>query len=179
MADIDPFSSDNAPTVEPAELVAGNFVIWKRELPYSDASFTVQYKIGSTPVTVTGTRDGDYWVFQMTNTESAVLTEGDLRWVLTVTRISDDEVIELDTGTVKVFTSSSDRRTHAEVMLTKIESVLVGRADSDVASYSIKGRSLTKMSPTELREWRDYYRAEVGTQTAGGAKRNTIRVRFI
>jgi hypothetical protein len=69
-------------------------------------------------------------------------------------------------------------------MVDKIESILLGRADADVASYSINGRSLTKIAPNELREWRDYYRAEVaqdkrrervvnGKQTAA-----TIKVRF-
>ena len=46
-------------------------------------------------------------------------------------------------------------------MIGKIESILEGKADSDVASYSIQGRSLTKLAIDELLQWRDYYRREV------------------
>ena len=45
-------------------------------------------------------------------------------------------------------------------MVEKIESLLEGRADADVASYSIAGRSLTKLSIDELMTWRDRYKTE-------------------
>ena len=45
-------------------------------------------------------------------------------------------------------------------MLDKIESILEGRADGDVAAYSINGRSLTKLDITDLLMWRDRYRAD-------------------
>ena len=43
----------------------------------------------------------------------------------------------------------------------KIESILEGRADSDVSSYSIQGRSLTKLGIEELMAWRDRYKSEL------------------
>ncbi|MFS9668775.1 hypothetical protein, partial [Klebsiella pneumoniae] len=67
---------------------------------------------------------------------------------------------ELDV-TVDLDVNAVDPRTHAEKMLQKIEAVLENRADADVSSYSIAGRSLTKMSPEELLTWRDAYRREV------------------
>ena len=45
-------------------------------------------------------------------------------------------------------------------MLDKIESILEGRADGDVAAYSINGRSLTKLAIPDLLMWRDRYRAD-------------------
>ena len=45
-------------------------------------------------------------------------------------------------------------------MLDKIESILEGWADGDVAAYSINGRSLTKLDITDLLMWRDRYRAD-------------------
>ena len=69
-------------------------------------------------------------------------------------------------------------------MVEKIESILAGKADSDVSSYSIAGRSLTKMSFTELLEARDYYRAEANKEKAASDAKNgrkgvsTIKVRF-
>ena len=42
----------------------------------------------------------------------------------------------------------------------KIESILEGRTDGDVAAYSINGRSLTKLAIPDLLMWWDRYRAE-------------------
>ena len=101
-----------------------------------------------------------------------------------VTRISDSESTIVQTGVVVLFATTDDRRTHAEVMVKKIESLLSGRADSDVESYSIKNRSITKMSVNELRDWREYYLAEIsrtGGSTTGADRpsKNTLRVRWI
>ena len=43
---------------------------------------------------------------------------------------------------------------------------LEGKADSDVSSYSIGSRSLSKMTPEELTTWRDYYKAEYNREVA-------------
>ena len=45
-------------------------------------------------------------------------------------------------------------------MLEKIESILEGRAAADVSSYSINGRSLTKIPIEELMNFRSRYKAE-------------------
>ncbi|MGI9438660.1 MAG: hypothetical protein ACR2OK_03035, partial [Parvibaculales bacterium] len=72
----------------------------------------------------------------------------------------------------------------AEIMLGKIETILEGKADSDVSSYSINGRSLNKFTPSELLEWRDYYRREVNEikkrerSTHGRKTKSTILGRF-
>ena len=69
-------------------------------------------------------------------------------------------------------------------MLDKIESILEGKADSDVSSYSIGNRSLAKMTPEELTNWRDYYKAEYNRELRkeqidrGEGTGNTIKVRF-
>ena len=69
-------------------------------------------------------------------------------------------------------------------MLGKIERLLVGKADSDVASYSIAGRSLNKMTFEELVNARDFYRREVKQEMNeidikhGRKGSSTIQVRF-
>ena len=69
-------------------------------------------------------------------------------------------------------------------MVDKIESILEGKADSDVSSYSIGNRSLSKMSPEELTTWRDHYRAEYNRELRveridrGEGTGNTVKVRF-
>lgn len=181
---IDPFSIDSLPAEPPNQIVAGLRVAWKLDLDYDDSSFGVEYRTAT--VTITGSYDStnDVWVFIIPGSVSTDWDAGDVRWSAVVVRTSDSEAIEIATGMWTVFTSTSDRRTHAEVMVGKIESVLAGRADADVASYTIKGRSLTKLSPDELMRWRDYYKAEIaltgGSETGSASpRRNTLRVRFV
>ena len=87
-----------------------------------------------------------------------------IQWRLEMVRNSDSERIVIDRGTftaaVDLDVNGTDPRSHAEIMVDKIETVLQGRADADVLSYSINGRSLSKMPPNELVEWRDYYKRE-------------------
>ncbi len=63
-------------------------------------------------------------------------------------------------------------------MLAKLESVLTNRADSDVESYTIGSRSITKIPLNELMTWRDHYRSEVAREDAGG-RTPTLKVRFV
>ena len=90
-------------------------------------------------------------------------------------RLQDNVVLEgkkiiLETGKITVkdnyFGSTGDTRSHAKIMLDKIESILEGRADADVSSYSIQGRSLSKIGIAELLQWRDYYKAEYQKEVA-------------
>lgn len=75
----------------------------------------------------------------------------------------------IDTGRIEFLpdptavAEGSDLRSHAERTLAAIEAVLEKRATSDQQSYSIAGRSITKIPLTELISLRDKYRAEVAT----------------
>jgi hypothetical protein len=55
---------------------------------------------------------------------------------------------------------------HASTMLEKIEAVLEGRIDSDVESYQIAGRNITKIPITELIVLRDRYKRETVSEVA-------------
>ena len=69
-------------------------------------------------------------------------------------------------------------------MVAKIESLLEGKADSDVSYYMINGRALTKLSYKELIEARNYYKSEANRLKMledikrGKATGATVKVRF-
>lgn len=186
----DPFDITSAPVTEPESVVTGSYLAWRRLLDYDGSLFTLSYdlipRVTGTTITVTGTWDAsaEEWQFTVPSATSAAWAAGSYRWDLKVTRDSDSEVIKIATGSIELFASTDDRRTHAEIMVQKIESILSGRADSDVDSYSIKSRSITKMSVKELTDWRDYYRDEV-RRTGGSVtgsdqpKANKVRVRWV
>lgn len=59
-----------------------------------------------------------------------------------------------------------DTRSHARKMLELLETTLQGKATRDQLEYQIHGRSLKRMTPKEIEEWRDKYRAEVAAEDA-------------
>lgn len=57
--------------------------------------------------------------------------------------------------------SSIETRNHDERMLDAIEAILEARVTDDVSSYSIGGRSLTKIPIPELMGWQKYYKTKI------------------
>ena len=167
------FDPANSPTTEPLEIVVGDRVQFRRTdlgTDYPNDEYTATYVAritggGANEITLTGTAYNDDYLFTVSSVDSAEFAPGYYHWQLEIVRNSDSERIVIDRGTftaiVDLDVNQSDPRTHAEIMLDKLETVLQGRADGDVLSYSIAGRSLTKMSPEELVTWRDYYKREV------------------
>lgn len=190
------FDPANAPEGEPYEVVVGDFIQWKRTdlaSTYDPDDYTLTYVAritagGASEITITCTDSNGSFLASVSSSTSASYTAGDYYWQAEILRKSDSERMVVDRGSFKIIVDldvdSTDPRTHAEIMLAKIESLLEGRADGDVSSYSIAGRSLTKMSPAELIEWRDYYRREVSAQNRkndvklGRASPASVLVRF-
>lgn len=193
------FLAANAPEGEPEEIVVGDFLQWKRsdiaqDYPTS-SGYTAEYVAritggGSSEIKIpqaAGSTD-DYYLFIVTSATSSSFLVGKYHWQLEITQTSSQNRIVVDIGDFEAIpdmdNNQADPRIHAEKMLDKIESLLQGKADSDVASYSIAGRSLTKLSFNELIEARDYYRREItqheNKELVKRGKKNgaTIQVRF-
>lgn len=191
------FDAASAPEGEPSEIVVGDFIQWKRSdlvTDYPTDEYTATYVAritggGNTEVQVTGTAYNGSYLFTVDSATSADFVAGYYHWQLEILRNSDSERVVVDRGAftaiVDLDQGGADPRTHAEIMLTKIESLLEGKADSDVSNYSIQGRSLTKFGLDELLQWRDYYNAEVTKQKRleeirlGRKTASTVKVRFL
>ena len=165
------------PEKEPVTIYKGETVVWNRKdlTDYPVGSYAMSWSArlesnGGTAFTATVTEVDDYYKFTLDNSSTGGYTTGDYFWVLKVTQSSDSEELIIDTGKITVkdnyFGSTGDTRSHAKTMLDKIESLIEGRADADVSSYSIAGRSLNKLSVQELTEWRNYYKAEYQKEIA-------------
>ena len=190
------FDAANAPEGAPVQFVAGDFLQWKRSdiaNSYPTATFSCEYVAritagGSDEIKIAATETDNNYLFTVSSSTSAAYKEGFYHWQLEITDTSSGNRIVIDRGEWEVLpdldVNASDPRTHAEIMLTKIESLLSGRADSDVGSYSIAGRSLNKMTFDELIGARDRYKGEVVRDRnamlvkRGKASQNTIKVRF-
>ena len=190
------FSVANAPEGEPEEVVVGDFIQWKRSDLVSDyptATHSAEYVAritggGASEIKLAGTETDTYYLFTVDSVTSAEFVPGYYHWQLEITETASGNRIVVDRGTfsavVDLDVNNSDPRTHAEIMIGKIESILQGKADSDVANYSVGNRSLTKMSFEELMKARADYKAELSreknTERAknGDATSQTILVRF-
>ena len=193
------FDAANAPEGEPTEIVVGDFLQWKRsdvadDYPTGDG-FTAEYVAritggGSTEIKLpqaAGSTD-DYYLFTVSSETSAAFLPGRYHWQLEITETASGNRIVVDIGDFDAIpdmdSNQADPRIHAEIMLDKIETLLAGKADSDVASYSIAGRSLTKLSFQELLDALDKYRREIVQHNnkelikRGKSNGSTIQVRF-
>lgn len=190
------FDAANAPEGEPLEIVVGDFLQWKRSdlvQDYPLASYSAQYVAritggGSSEILLPATETGGTYLFTVSSATSASFDPGFYHWQLEVIQTSTTNRIVVDRGEftaiVDLDVNGSDPRSHAQIMIGKIESILQGKADSDVGSYSIAGRSLTKMSFAELMDARDLYKAEFNQEVIkdrirrGKASGATVKVRF-
>jgi hypothetical protein len=192
------FDAANAPEGEPKEVVVGDFIQWKRsdltDYPTS-SGYTAEYVAritggGSNEIKLpqSASSTDDYYLFTVSSDTSASFLPGLYHWQLEITQTSSGNRIVVDTGDFTAIpdmdSNQADPRIHAEIMVDKIEALLQGKADSDVANYSIAGRSLTKLSFQELLDARDHYKREIVKHTnnelikKGKSNGSTIQVRF-
>lgn len=189
------FDVANAPEGEPKEIVAADFIQWKRsdlvdDYPVADYSAELTARISSDAdeIKIAATENADYYLFSANTVTTAAYTAGTYSWQIEVTQTSSGNTIVVDSGKFKVIANLDaagvDPRSDDAIMLTKIENLLAGKADSDVSNYSINGRSLTKFSFEELIKTRDYYKSKVvreqNTELAKNGEKTsqTILVRF-
>ncbi|MET0154735.1 MAG: hypothetical protein ABW189_01340 [Rickettsiales bacterium] len=178
------------PTKEPSRLVKGDSVSWRRSLacyPASDGWTLTYYFRGISELDKAASADGDDYLVEL-STSDAELEAGEYAWSAKVSKGS--ELRTVATGILTVLPDLADAadgyeaRPHCKIMLDAIEAVLQGKASQDVSSYSIQGRSLTRMTAEELEKWRDKYRREWSAHKRREGRRNgartgrQIKVRF-
>ena len=184
------FDPDESPTQEPREVVVGDFIQWRRTnlQDYPNTEYTMTYVAritggGNSEIQLAGTAYGSDYLFSASSAVSEDFVAGYYHWQLEAVRNSDGERLVIDRGYFTAIAdldvNGADPRSHAEIMIAKIESLLAGKADTDVANYEIAGRKLTKLSFKELIEARDYYRTElINQQKSFDNPGSTVKVRF-
>lgn len=123
------------------------------------------YLRGPAEVTVDGVLDDSYYLLSVTATVPGLYT-------YSIVAENGTSRVLIETGQVNclpdptAITTGTDNRQYAEKALAAIEAVLLNRATADQQSYSIAGRSITKIPIVELMELREKFKKEVA------AKRN-------
>ena len=191
------FDRDNYPNQEPDTLVVGDRWLWRRDDLVSDyplADYALEYRFtedstGNTNAfTIAATEADSTYLVEIASAVTANLVAGDYQWAAFIIRSSDSQRVVVDQGRTEILpnlqNTTADLRSHAKICLDNIQAVLENRASQDQMSYSIAGRSLSRMSIDDLMTFRDRYRTEYlkeiklarikNKQDTG----NTIKARF-
>ncbi len=170
------FDSDNFATVEPEVLTIGDRWVWKRKdlgTAYSPSSYELSYSArlqgaGSTTISITASESGDDYLVEVASATTAAYTAGTYTWAAYITRSSDSQRIQIDSGEWKIKTNlssdTSDPRDHDEKMVDYLETTLESLAQKLTTSYSVSDRSNTLTSMEDVRNQLDYYRGKVKSE---------------
>lgn len=155
-------------------LRAGDTISWTDSLSDYPATsgWTLAYALRAkdkSAITITASTSGTDFLISVLPSASKAWNSGIYSWQAYVYKGPSPDFTErvtIGTGTVEILPdlflvgTQTDLRSHVKKVLDAIESILEGKSTTDVMAYSIAGRSISKMNPTELLKWRDLYRSE-------------------
>ena len=164
--------------MEPTKLFAGANWAWETTVPgYSAADgYSIEYILANASSTISfvddATATGETFSISLDPATTAAYAPGDYTWYLFA--VGNGERVHVSSGAVEVLPDISDGstpldgRSHVKKTLDALEAMIEGKASKDQQSYSVAGRSLSRMSPDELLKWRARYRAEYAQEVAAG-----------
>lgn len=193
------FDRENYPQKEPSTLVLGDYWAWKRDDladTYPIGSYALTYEFhndsgggGTNKFTLTAIEANDTYYIEAASSSTTAYAVGDYIWEAYITKTADSNRVMVDSGRTTISQNladtNADLRSHAKKCLDAIEAVLENRANIDQSSMSIAGRSLSRMSFDELKNFRDYYKTEYLKEIKlarirnGQGTGNTPKVRFV
>jgi hypothetical protein len=166
------------PESEPLSFHSGETVKWKRTdlADYPAPTWTLYYVLQKTGtrITLNSSQDGSSanHLISLTPSTTAGYAVGNYHWVVEARDSSDVYVV--DEGYLEIKTdyaeqsSGYDDRSVAKKMVDAYESLFsnqITNSTLEQISYSIAGRSISKMSASEIREeyyrWKRLYQQEV------------------
>lgn len=120
-------------------------------------------------ITTSESSSPEEYLVEVASSTTATYTAGDYTYQEYIIRSSDSERFVYSTGIVTVEpdldTNTSDPRSNARKILDGLQAMLENRASIDQMSMSIAGRSLSRMTPAEIRDWERHYKYLVSLET--------------
>ncbi len=152
-------------TTEPECVRAGETLRWEISLsdyPASTWTLTYTFTKKDEQFTITATADGDKHSVTVLPAVSGLYEHGKYRYFGQVT--DGTNVYTVRQGYLDVqpnlakFPQGYDDRSHAVKVLEALNAMIEGKASKDQIAYSIGGRQLSRLTPTELLTWRNQYK---------------------
>jgi hypothetical protein len=186
------------PESEPLSFHSGETVKWKRTdlADYPAPTWTLYYVLQKTGtrITLNSSQDGSSanHLISLTPSTTAGYTVGNYHWVVEARDSSDVYVVDEGYLEIKIDyaeqSSGYDDRSVVKKMVDAYESLFsnqITNSTLEQISYSIAGRSISKMSAPEIREeyyrWKRLYQQEVDEWRInnGLGTRKKILTRFV
>lgn len=181
-------------TKEPERVTSGDTLKWKIALSlYPASTWTLTYELrsvatSSTAIQITATDSSDDHLVTVLASVTAVWVAGDYSWDAYVTSGTERKKVGFGIITVlrdlATVVAEYDDRTHAKKILDALEAVFENRASEIDLSYSVGGRSISKMSHDERIKTYQFYKGEVENEKVatglaqGLGTSRKIRIRF-
>jgi hypothetical protein len=169
----------------PNEIRAGTTVEYVRTLSqYPATLFTMTLILsGPSKKTQVATAQGSDHKIVLDVAATTALLPGNYQYVERVLENATSKEYDATVGQVLVLldlesAAAPAAQTWEEKTLAIVESVLSGRATSDMQAYSIAGRSVSKIPIAELRAWREDLKRAVAQQRNPGSGLGNVRVEF-
>lgn len=180
------------PTVEPASVVAGDTLTWKRTLAdYPAGTWTLKYRLinSAGKFDITAAASGTDHLVTVSSTTSGGYTAGDYAWTAWVEKTG--ERVTVGSGTITVqpniaALTTLDARTDAAKILDQLQAAYIAYTASSghVAEYEIAGRRMKYRSASEILTQINFWEARVASEkraeriAAGLGGGNKVQVRF-
>ena len=156
---------------EPEKLTAGVTWKWKKTISdYPASEWALTYylrKDGASATSFSAAADGDSYLVTVAAATTAAYASGIYDFIGWV--IKGTEKYEVFNSMIEVLpnptnTSAYDPRSHARKVMELIEAAMEGRAENGMESYSIGGRSISKIPLGQLRELWEKYKQDVAME---------------
>ena len=182
------------PSIEPASFVAGETVSWTKDVstnyPANDGWSLTYYLRGDPSLNIdqAATASGAEFAVTITAAQTAALVAGLRRLIGRVSKAG--EIYTIYDGSVEVIANpvsqniGDETRSQWRRIRDELRDVIEGKASKDSISYSIAGRSVSRMSWTELLAAYQFAQAEVRAEEAdesiarGETLKKNIGIRF-
>ncbi|PCJ29614.1 MAG: hypothetical protein COA94_01040 [Rickettsiales bacterium] len=175
--------------IEPASFTAGETVTWKKWIAgFESASgwelvYLMRSQSDDSAIEFAAEIEDDHHLVTLASNETINYKTGQYWWQCFARRAGEQHLIAEGSMFVKPNFSQMDRvdgRSHVKKTLDALEAMIQGKASRDQLSYSIAGRSLSRLSPSELLQWRDQYKAEyvLTRRKSGDLNDQVIKIKF-
>lgn len=172
------------PTTEPVQLTAGDSWAWDRSFsafPAADGWSLTYHLRGAASLDIAAAVAGAGFEVRVPATSTSALPAGSYR--LAGYASNGAERIEVYNAVLTVLPNfaaagADAGLSHAERTLRIIEAAIEGRISSDMESYQVNGRAITKIATPELVRLRGHYASRVWRERNPGRLGATVEVSF-
>ena len=191
------FDSTNYPSNVPEEVYVGDNWLWKRDLtdyPVADYTLTYSFRLLSSVATeialsssVISESSTSLYTIAVPSASTAGYTKGQYTYQEYITNDSSQRlVLNIGLMTVKsnLDADTEDPRSDPRKVYDALVATIENRASIDQMSMSIAGRSLSRMAPEELENWKSHYKAlvnneeKVSRRNRNEATGNQVKIKF-